>query len=374
MGEHREDLEWIEAGRQFRFDDLVFWSGKSLGQRFEEVVGRIDTIVSGPHASAAFPEELRPFVSSALTRRKQHDYSDISTGPIGRAWAELDPHVVFVANAHSRVVLDPNRHRGPSPEPQLREFFARLRRLRAGGAAANFSGVDAVRPVTFALEDVLVEPGRGCLEGACWQGLIQALNVSAALGPSVYEESLEKVISAVLAARPMGPLSIISLHDTSNYTMRPDGAIVVERAASGRLPALVNFGNLGNALGDASSENVSTPGPKMRRIAAAWAKAFGVEQDLKRPAAEAYMEPISLNRPYPGNYEVRSFVRRLQAGGLPQGNVFQVEFERAKLLGPAVTAALRLPGTSWPAVDTAHVMSVAERLKLAGDLLRGEAA
>jgi len=56
------DLLWIEAGRQFAFDELVFW--QSVGQQpFEQAAAHIDTIVLGPHASAAFPSELKPFVA-----------------------------------------------------------------------------------------------------------------------------------------------------------------------------------------------------------------------------------------------------------------------------------------------------------------------
>ena len=65
------DLHWIPAGRQFEFHDLVFWQGKEHGQSFQDVASRIDTVVFGPHASAAFPTELKPFISASLTRRKQ---------------------------------------------------------------------------------------------------------------------------------------------------------------------------------------------------------------------------------------------------------------------------------------------------------------
>ena len=101
-------IDWIPAGRTFGFDELVFWKGKG-SLPFNSAAARIDTIVLGPHAGARLPAELQPFVDPALTRRKQYDYSDAITSPLGRAWAAADPAVIFVECPHSRVVLDPNR-------------------------------------------------------------------------------------------------------------------------------------------------------------------------------------------------------------------------------------------------------------------------
>ena len=61
---------------------------------------------------------------------------------------------------------------------------------------------------------------------------------------------------------------------------------------------------------------------------------------------------------------------RLRAEGA-RATVFQVEFDRAALLGPDASAALRLPGDDWPATDEAHVARFATRLKHAADLFRG---
>ena len=80
-------LLWIPKSKAFTFEDLVWWAGKEPGQPFEEVASRITTIVFGPHASAAFPAELEDFIAPTLTHRKQHDFSDVITGPVGRAWA-----------------------------------------------------------------------------------------------------------------------------------------------------------------------------------------------------------------------------------------------------------------------------------------------
>lgn len=362
------ELLWLPLGKQHSFEDLVFWQGKSSGQTFEEVAGRFDTVVSGPHAGAAIPEELRLFVSQTLTRRKQHDYSDIITGPVGRAWAEVDPYVVFVENPHSRVVLDPNRSHEGDAEPALREFFSRLRRQRSGEAGVNFKGVDAVRPVTFSGEDVIVEPTEDS-----WPQLAEALRSAAALGALAYDAALERVMEAVLAARkdqPV-PLTLVCLHDTNNFKMRADGALVVERPEAERLPTLANFGNLGDATGEGLPDTVSTAGPEMRRIAEAWSQAFGTEsQDSTKPASHAHLEAISFNRPYAGGYEMQMWWKRLQEKGLGQCPVYQVEFERSALLGPAAAKLVKLPGADWPAVDTEHVGTVAQKLKSAGDLLR----
>lgn len=361
-------LEWIPAGKQHVFDDMVFWAGKADGKSFQDAAAIFDTIVSGPHASAAFPEELAPFVSSTLTRRKQHDFSDVITSPVGRAWAAADPRVVFVENPHSRVVLDPNRAHTQDPEPALREFFARLRRQRAGEPGVAFTGVDAVRAVTFSGEDVIVEPA----DEQGWLNLAEALKTSAAYGPLAYERSLGEVVEAVLAARPQGSsLTFVALHDTNDRKMQPDGALVVERPAADRLPTLVNFGNLGDARGDGEEGKVSTAGPAMRRVAGAWAQAFGVAgQDFLAPAEFAHMEAISLNRPYKGGYELQDYVAKLRARDTPNLTMFQVEFERAALLGPVAAEAVLTPGSEWPVLDVEHVSAVAQKLRAAGDILR----
>jgi len=360
-------LEWIPAGKTYSFEDVVFWHGKDIGKPFEELVGQIDTIVSGPHASAAFPEELKPFVSDALTRRKQHDYSDVITGPVGRAWVACDPHVVFVENPHSRVVLDPNRARPDNVSCTLKECFSRLRRQRAGESDVTFNGVDAVRPVTFSAEDVLMEPQN---DGE-WQECISALSTAAELGPLKYSEALEQVFEIVLAARSEGSLTFVALHDTNNFKMRPDGALVIERPAADRLPSFVNFGNLGDAVGDAkNNEPTSTAGPQMRSIAAAWGKSFGLEQDFMQPAEHAYEEHISFNRPYGGGHELREWSTKFREAGFERIKAFQVEFERGALLGPIAAEALLSPGEDWPHVDVAHVQAVAQKLKVAADYLR----
>eukprot|EP00927_Polykrikos_kofoidii_P068688 TRINITY_DN64018_c0_g1_i1.p1 TRINITY_DN64018_c0_g1~~TRINITY_DN64018_c0_g1_i1.p1 ORF type:complete len:392 (+),score=59.80 TRINITY_DN64018_c0_g1_i1:106-1176(+) len=353
---------------------MVFWQGKGCGRSFEEVASDIDTVVSGPHASAAFPAELRPFISERLTRRKQYDFSDVITGPVGRAWAEADPGVVFVENPHSRVVQDPNRKSDDDPEPALREFYARLGRQRSGEVGISFKGVDTVRPITFSGEDVIMEPSAevGEKDLQSWNSLVQALKTSAELGPRAYITSLERVMELVLAdRRPGRRVVFVGLHDTNTFKMRDDGAIVVERPEAERMPPLVNFGNLGDFMGDPTDGAETTmPGAEMRRVASAWAGAFDVEQDFAQPPTFAHMAPISFNRPYAGGHEVQLWSSRLCDVRDISTACFQVEFDRAALLGPRVTDSLRQPGTDWPAVDADHVADVARRLSAANALLR----
>lgn len=133
-----------------------FW--QTAGQQpFEQAAAQIDTIVLGPHASAAFPSELKPFVNPELTQRKQCDFSDVLTSTLGRLWAQCDAHTVFVENPHPRLAGDANRAPRVDPMADLREFFARLARQK-NGDKVSFAGIDAIRPLTFSGEPVLLEP------------------------------------------------------------------------------------------------------------------------------------------------------------------------------------------------------------------------
>jgi hypothetical protein len=353
------DLLWIAAGQRFSFDDLVHWHDRH--QRFEDIAGMIDTIVLAPHASAAFPAELRPFIAPGLTRRKQCDFSDIITASLGRAWVAADPRVVYVENPVSRLVLDPNRAPPADPMAGLREFYQRLARQRAG-EQVGFGGVDAVRPITFGGEDVLAEPG----SPAAWQSLATALTDAAARTVNIYRACCDAVVATVLARRPAAaPLRVFSLHDTMNTKMRADGAIVVERAPADRLPLWANLGNKGDARGDAQDDPITLDGAELRRIAAAWADAFGLQ-------GAARDEQILLNRPYKGAYETVHYGARLRALAEPRVGAVQVEFLRETLLGPAAVARLHAPGADWPVVDDTHIAGIAAALARAGQALRAE--
>jgi len=351
-------IDWISAGQVFGFDDLTFWQGKG-GVPFGAVAARIDTIVLGPHASARFPAELQPFVDAALTRRKQYDYSDVITSSLGRSWAAADPGVVFVENSHSRLALDANRPPPADVTPGLREFFARLERQRTG-EEVSFSGIDAVRPITFAGETVLRPPA----SDAEWSALAGALAAARRLGHDAYRGACDTVIDAVLKAHKAGAaLHVIGLHDTMNTKMRADGAIVIERPVADRLPELVNFGNKGDERGEAGSDPLTISAAEMRRIADAWAHGFGVD-------ATARARAISLNRPYKGGFEVGHYAAQLAARRSPRVGAVQVEFLRETLLGPRATAHIKRSGDDWPAVDEPHLDGIVAGLIATGRLLR----
>ena len=242
---------WVPAGTAFDADDFVYFHDK--GRRpVEDVLGEIDLILTGPHASAAFPEEMAPFVDDRLTCRLQHDFTDISTSPVGRRWAEIDPHVLYVENPHPRAVRDANRARPDDLGAGLREAFERLR--RAGETERpSLTGVDAIRPVTFGYLPVLREPR----DDDDWNELIDAMTTAGSLGVDVYErvrdDLIERTVNAKLARlasldpadvtvsewRSASTLLVMSLHDTMNHTARSDGAICVERQPVDRLPNVV---------------------------------------------------------------------------------------------------------------------------------------
>jgi hypothetical protein len=353
-----ESLLWIEPGRQFGFEDLVFFQGRGT-QDFAARAAQIDTIVLGPHASAAFPVELQDFIASDLTLRQQCDFSDIITASLGRAWVEADPHVVYVENPLSRLIQDPNRAPATDPMGALREFYQRLKEQRAG-AKISFAGIDAIRPITFRGQKVLLEPDTP----EQWQALEGILSSAVRRGVEVYTDCCEQVLFHVLAARaPEAPLLLISLHDTMNTQMRDDGAIVVERPLADRLPRWVNFGNGGNTEGEAENEPVTFEAASLRRLANAWADAMGLH-GAERAAG------IWLNRPYKGAFETRHFGAKLRIRQNPAVGAVQVEFLRETLLGRAAVEKLHEPGSDWPAVDSAHINAIAELLAKAGQALR----
>ena len=118
-------IDWIPEGTRFGEDEMTYFVGR--GERdIDEVLADIDLIITGPHASAAFPAELQPFVDVRLTRRLQYDFTDISTSPVTRRWAELDPHVLYIEDPHPRAVRDANRARPDDLIIGLREAFERL--------------------------------------------------------------------------------------------------------------------------------------------------------------------------------------------------------------------------------------------------------
>jgi len=388
------DLDWIPAGTQFGITDMVFHRGK--GERpLDDVLGEIDLIVTGPHATAAFPAEMQPFVDEGLTRRLQHDFSDVTTSPVARRWAERDSKVLYIEDPHPRAVRDANRPRPADLGATLREAFDRLD--AGAGGRPSLAGVDAVRPVTFGYLPVLRRPR----DEAEWNQLVAALTDSGANGIDHYERVRDDLVDRVIEAKlrrlaTLDParltvpdwasataLDVLSIHDTMNHTARPDGAICLERAPQDRLPAVVALSNRGDDRGELRAGDsaalrgevdVPTMEPaRLRSIGAAYRTAF----EAWHPDAIGY------NRPYLGGHETQlagPHLRRLgplavvhPAGSPPRSlrlGAWQNEFCREFLLGDEATATMMAPGTDWPAVPADRVEWLAERLTVAHDLVR----
>lgn len=388
------DIEWIAPGTRFGASEMVFYRDK--GKRdLDDVLGEIDLIVTGPHASAAFPAEMQPFVDARLTTRLQFDFTDISTSPVARRWAEIDSRVLYIENPHPRAVRDANRPRPDDLLTGIREAFDRLAAEPEG--RPSLVGVDAVRPVTFGYLPVLVRPPdeRG------WTELGAALTAAGALGVDAYEQLRDELIERVIEAKlrrlaALDPtqtsvsdwnsatsLNLLSIHDTMNHTARPDGAVCVERKPVDRLPQVVALSNRGDADGEVranestalrSEIDVPTMDPALlRSIGAAYRQVF-----------DAYgADDVAYNRPYIGGHETQLTGPRLRhleplavvraPGGQPRAirfGAWQNEFLREFLLGPESTGVLMQPGTVWPGVPEAHVTWLADRLKEAHDLVR----
>lgn len=391
---------WIPAGTGFDDEEMVFF--RDQGRRpLDDALGEIDLIVTGPHASAAFPAELTEFVHPTLTERLQFDFTDVSTSPVARRWAALDPHVLYIENPHPRAVRDANRARPDELDAGLREAFARLR--RAGERERpSLAGVDAVRPVTFGYLPVLIEP----TDELGWKALTGALAGAGALGVDRYERLRDDLIGRVIEAklrrlteldpattsvaewRSATTLLVLSLHDTMNLTARSDGAICVERPPGDRLPRVVALSNRGDADGSVrvgrdglplADIDVPTVGaPTLRALAAAYRTAFAAREP----------DDVAFNRPYLGGYETQRVGPWLRArqpnaiGAGPDGvpvtlrlGAWQNEFAREFLLGPEATAELMEPGQHWVMAPADHVERLAEQLLAAHDLYRrwGEA-
>lgn len=254
------DIDWIPAGTRFTRDDMVHFQGK--GERpLEEALPSIDLVITGPHASAALPEEVAGFVEPRFTKRLQYDFTDVSTSPVAKAWAAIDPHVLYIEDPHPRAVRDANRARPADLESTLREAFDRLAAEPEG--TPSLAGVDAIRPVTFAYLPVYRRPR----DDAEWRELIDALTGAGAGGIDEYERVRDQLIEQVVEAKlrrlaTLDPsattvaewhsaqsLDVLSLHDTMNHTARPDGAICVERAPGDRLPNVVALSNRGEPDG-----------------------------------------------------------------------------------------------------------------------------
>ncbi len=389
-------IDWIPPGTKFGADDMTFFVGH--GERaIDDALADIDLIVTGPHASAAFPAELQPFVDVRLTKRLQYDFTDVSTSPIARRWAEIDPHVLYIEDPHPRAVRDANRPRPDDLVAGLREAFERLDE-DAPTKRPSLTGVDAVRPVTFGYLPVFTKP-RSDTE---WNEFGAALATAGALGIDAYETVRDDLVQRVIEAKlrklaTLDPaactvadwnaathLDLLSFHDTMNHTARPDGAICLERQPVDRLPNVVAVSNRGDAQGevperdDASirgENDVTTMRPtRVRAIANAYRTVFDAWDS----------NDVALNRPYIGGHETTTAGPKLRAlepravvrtrGGQPrsvQFGAFQNEFLREFLLGPESSGHLMEPGLDWVYPPDDRVQWLAERLRYAHDLVRG---
>ena len=373
----------------------MFFHGKGELD-LDDVLGDIDLIVTGPHATAAFPAEMRPFVDLSLTTRLQYDFSDVSTSPIARRWAAIDSKVLYIEDPHPRAVRDANRARPADLLANLREAFDRLAAAEPG-ARPSLAGVDAVRPVTFGYLPVLRRPETETE----WNQLGAVLGTAGVNGVDVYERVRDELIERVIEAKlrrlmEIDPsttnvadwnsaisLNVLSIHDTMNHTARPDGAICLERTVADRLPQLVALSNRGDARGEltpsdtgAVRDGISVPSMEpalLRSIGAAYGHAFDMHG----------VDDVGYNRPYLGGFETQSVSPRLAqlapyavvrpTGGAPRAlrlGAWQNEFLREFLLGEESTAVMMTPGSQWVGVPNERVEWLASGLKTAHDLVR----
>lgn len=363
----------LPAGRAFAPEELVFFAGR--GQRtLDDALGTADLLVATPHVGSALPAELEPFLAPefAASLRLRLDFTDVATRAVARRWAEIDPRIVVVENPHPRLVRDPNRPRPADGRAQLIAAFARIRAAQAADvdlARLDLSGVDAVRPITFAGLPIFTPPA----DEAAHDRLAESLRQVATRGVDVYERTRDDLFDRLVARRirsagsPSGLCFFLSFHDTMNAIAAADGAIAVERDAAARMPQVLALSNRGDRQGEARGREPVTLWPALlRRLASAHRDAF----DASGPG------DVALNRPFAGSHEItrfgalcRDLTQRAQAPGLVFGAV-QAEFRREYLLGEEATAHLVKPGTDWPATDAALVNVVAQRLRSAWDGFR----
>ena len=392
-------LVWVPAGRSFGFDDLVHYRGKGEVP-FAEVAGRIDLVLTGPHATAALPRELEPFLEPGLTQRQQHDFSDMTTSDLCKRWVETDEHAVYVEFPHHRILFDPNRDWPADPEAGLREFFAR-QDARARGESVTYNGVDSIRPVSFSGVPFLRRPD----DDGAWARLMGVITDLGARGAGPYARIRDEVVETVFEAKcahlhdldldrttvadfnSARMLHVQCVHDTMNATVGPDGAVDRDKPQADWLPRIVSLGNRGDERGEprpsAAGGLLPTDdipiidGRQFRSLQQALAFAFDVPHD-------ALDDALALNSPYLGAFECQ-LIGRLLRTLEPQGIVrhasgekvlriragsYQAEFLRETLLGEANTAHVRRPGTDWPDTDQAHHADLTARLTRAYDVLR----
>ena len=362
--ERMSDLDLIPAGRTFTADEITVFAD-SENRTLDEAIAEADVLVSAPHAGARIPEELVAFLSPALTRRLQYDFTDVATAAIVREWARNDPRIVAVINPHPRLVRDPNRAR---PRDIAADLTQAIERTRAAGAwqKVDLTGVDAIRPVTFSFFPILEVPG----SDAERDELVRTFVEVGKRGLGVYERTRDALTERFIAEklRTGGPFTRLCFHDTMNTTTTHDGAVSVARAPQDRLPAVVALSNRGDTRGDERDPaDPPTMDPeRLRALADAHRAGFRVEQP----------DDVALNTPYLGSQEIRAAGIRFReladqaAEAAVTLDAVQAEFLREYLLGPAAVEELHRPGTEWITEEPAHVRDVAAACQRAWDLYR----
>ncbi|NLA35504.1 MAG: N-formylglutamate amidohydrolase [Actinobacteria bacterium] len=348
-----QNLDLIPVGTTYTPDEITHYAdpdSRSLDQAIEEA----DLLVAAPHSGAAIPEEIAEFLSPALTRRLQYDFSDVATASVVRRWAQLDPRVVAVVNPHPRLIRDPNRAKPADVRGDLTEA---IERVKSAGAwqRVDLSGVDAIRPVTFSFFPILKIPDTA--NGIA--RLVDAFATTAEQGLEVYERTRDDLTDRFIATdlERGGVFNRLSFHDTMNTTTTREGAVNVARAEADRLPQVVALSNRGDANGDERdpADSPTMRPAALRALASAHRSGFEVANDAD----------VALNQPYLGSQEIiaararyREVEREAAAAGLILEAV-QAEFLREYLLGPDATAELHEPGTEWITEDPARVDMIA---------------
>ncbi|WP_243230737.1 N-formylglutamate amidohydrolase [Microbacterium sp. CIAB417] len=357
-------LDLLPAGKTFTESEIVVYADAG-GRTLDDAIREADVLISCPHAGAAIPAEIAGFLSPALTRRLQYDFTDVATDAIVRRWASTDPRVVAVLNPHPRLVRDPNRAKPSDIAADLREA---IERTRAAGPwqRVDLTGVDAIRPVTFSFFPILEVPETPTELKA----LVDTFVEVAERGLGVYERIRDDLTERFIEDRRTrgGRFTRLSFHDTMNTTTTKDGAVDVPRDEKDRLPRVVALSNRGDDAGEERDPaDPPTMGPsRLRALAEAHRTAFRVDS-----AAD-----VALNRPYLGSQEILAAGARFRAvaaedpaaGG--RFDAVQAEFLREYLLGDAAVAELHRPGTEWISEDAAHVDEVAAACRRAWDLYR----